>query len=427
MVKKVLFLAMTGVIAMSCQMDKETAVTKDNAISFRSVLNKATRATEVTTATLPSFKVFGFKSSDLNLTTASPAFMTETVTGSGDASSRTWTPDVTHFWPDYELTFFAYSPEETQATITNTEQKISDYTPAQKVEEQKDLVVAVNKGTKAANQTAGVPLSFSHALSQIKIQAKCSNPSLEIEVIGTKIVNLGAKGTFTYRKNPTTAGTLLFASTWGNVADKGMPEKAYVSNKKESEEKVTITGVSPSELESQAAKSLLFESGSYMVVPQKTPAYVKGSQATGAYIAFLIRAYTKDAAGVKTLVYPRPTSTDNKDGKYAYAIVPLTGPTTTSSGSANPNEGFQFNPGKRYVFTLYFGGKDGRGGIGQVDPNPTDPTNPTNPNIDTNPKGGGDPDGGTPILDHPISFTVSVDDWVDESDPSNVAAEDLSL
>ena len=64
-------------------------------------------------------------------------------------------------------------------------------------------------------------------------------------------------------------------------------------------------------------------------------------------------------------------------------------------------------PGKKYTYTLNFC-SDG-GGAGEVDPNPTDPTDPDSGDIVPDPGTGGDS-----ILNAPIKFVVTVDNWADQ-------------
>ena len=78
--------------------------------------------------------------------------------------------------------------------------------------------------------------------------------------------------------------------------------------------------------------------------------------------------------------------------------------------------GTNWEPGKKYIYTLTFCG-DGGGG-GKIDPTPTDPTDPSSEDVDPNPIPGGK--GGDDILGNPIKFTVTVDNWTDQSVPVNM-------
>lgn len=142
------------------------------------------------------------------------------------------------------------------------------------------------------------------------------------------------------------------------------------------------------------AQSIMFGDDNFMLIPQILEAWNGTESTNGAYLSVLCRIYSLDG-GNETLLYPEPTENDNKDGKYAFAAVAI-----------NTN----WEPGKKYTYTLNFCG-DG-GGAGEIDPNPVDPTDPTDPEIDPTPKPDGN--GGDGILGKPIKFTVTVDDWKDE-------------
>ena len=68
-----------------------------------------------------------------------------------------------------------------------------------------------------------------------------------------------------------------------------------------------------------------------------------------------------------------------------------------------------WEPGKRYTYTLTFCGPNG--GAGFIDPNPSNPKNSSDPDVDLNPIPGGN--AGDPVLGA-ISFNVTVDPWIED-------------
>lgn len=105
------------------------------------------------------------------------------------------------------LTFMLMSSQNiTDATvnITHIEQKIKSLAPAQNIADQKNLLIATNIGDKSSNQVIGLSLNFKHILSQIALQAKCSNDKVRIEVLGIKLVNMATKADFTFPNTPNT-------------------------------------------------------------------------------------------------------------------------------------------------------------------------------------------------------------------------------
>lgn len=112
------------------------------------------------------------------------------VAVNGSESGAKWATEGTYYWPAFQLDFYGYAPADAQGvTLNEATRTIADFTPAQKVEEQKDLVIACNTGTKESNQETGVPMNFRHALSQVVVKAKCPAENMKVEVIGVKVAN----------------------------------------------------------------------------------------------------------------------------------------------------------------------------------------------------------------------------------------------
>lgn len=363
------FSAMAAVALASCTNDDVVDVNKGGGISFRASLDKARTKAVTSLSNLNAFNVTAIGNS-------SNYFTVLGVTSSDNGS--TWTTASTYYWPGYELAFFAYAPQTPGGTvgISGTEKKISDFSPAQDVSAQNDLVIAYNTGTKAANEGSGVPLNFKHALSQIEVQAKCSNEKIKIEILGVRMVNAATKADFTFPEAETTSAYVLAQSQWAgwSGADGGHATAYYIKG----EQPVTLT---------DNAQSIMFGDDNFMLLPQQLTAWDGTTSQTGAYLSVLCRIYSVDG-GNEILLYPQPTDTDNKDGKYAFSAV-----------SIDTN----WEPGKKYTYTLNFCDNGGGAGKGDPDPDPDEPVDP-DPGVDP----------GEPILG-PIFFTVTVDDWTDQS------------
>ena len=369
MKKYFLFSAMAAVALASCTNDDVVDVNKGGGISFRASLDKARTKAVTTLSNLGAFNVTAIGN-------GSNYFTNLEVTSSDNGA--TWTTASTYYWPGYELAFFAYAPQTPGGTvgISGTEKKISDFSPAQDVSAQNDLVIAYNTGTKAANEGSGVPLNFKHALSQIEVQAKCSNEKIKIEILGVRMVNAATKADFTFPEAETTSAYVLAQSQWAgwSGADGGHATAYYIKG----EQPVTLT---------DNAQSIMFGDDNFMLLPQQLTAWDGTTSQTGAYLSVLCRIYSVDG-GNEILLYPQPTDTDNKDGKYAFSAV-----------SIDTN----WEPGKKYTYTLNFCDNGGGAGKGDPDPDPDEPVDP-DPGVDP----------GEPILG-PIFFTVTVDDWTDQS------------
>lgn len=380
--KKLLFAAAVITAMASCSNNEIIDVNSGEGISFRTSLDKATRANAANVTTLENlseFKVAGIG----NGATYMPELL---VSKSGLA----WNTASTYYWPEFGLNFFAYAPKDLgtgTATLNHTAQTITGFAPAADIADQKDLLISYNTGNKTSNEASGVEMNFKHALSQIEIKAKCSNPNIKIEVKGVRIVNAGRKADFTFPTEVTNSTYTLPQAKWSNLQDKDTKE-AY---KVKGENIVELTS---------SAQSIMFGQKNFMLIPQQLTAWAGKGHTTGAYISVLCRIYSKSGSE-EILLYPktspatRASVTLPEQTMYAYASVAID---------------TNWEPGKKYIYTLDFCSSTNSGGAGLIDPNPD---NTTDPEVDPNPKDGSE--GGDPVLNGPIKFTVTVDNWVDET------------
>lgn len=370
--RKTLIGMATVLVAMSsCMEDEVLERNQGNALAFRASIDKALSRSGNENVTdlgkLQEFKVTATIDGQSN-------YFTDMMVNksSGDA----WTTAATYYWPSYNLGFYAYAPTDINGvTINKDGKKITDFAPDKDVNQQIDLLVAYNTGTRAANEVPGVALNFKHALSQIDVQAKCSNPNIEIVVKSIRFVNVKTKGDFTYPADITSTNNTL-ANCWNPSSE--VSDAAYYKASFGQGQEVTLT---------DSPKSINSSKNNFMLIPQKLTKWVKNTATTGAYIAVLCRISSKDG-NTKTQLYPELNGGNAE--KFGSIIVPID---------------TNWEAGKKYIYTLNFCG-DG-GGAGLVDPNPD--TN--DPNVDPNPKPGSE--GGDPVLGNPIKFTVTVENWTD--------------
>ena len=163
--KNSLFLLGAAAIAAlsSCSQSEVMEVAENRAIGFNTFVNNNTRAvTEITTASLSKFYVFGDYDDG-----ASVAFNNTEV---GGASGGTYTPVNPAYWQTsktYE--FGAYSNgngDQLTASFSNGALTISGYS----VDNTKDLIAATasDVAAPAAGEEKNVPLTFKHLLSKVK-------------------------------------------------------------------------------------------------------------------------------------------------------------------------------------------------------------------------------------------------------------------
>lgn len=343
-----MFMAMTAMLIASCSSDDVVSTNTGRAIDFRTSVG--TRGAETTTANIDKFWVTAIDGAGANY------FSQQEFTKDGEF----FTSSPVYYWPAGTLNFFAYSPSETDlgatVTIDKDTKNLADFSPATEIANQKDFVTATASGTRAANETNGVELTFAHQLSQIEIKAKNTNTGYIYKVVGVRICKPVSKGTFTFDTNKWTLTTT---------------EKTNYA--------VEYT-TPPRTLGAEAATMMGTANNNAMLLPQQLVAWTSATDPTnnanGAYIALKIQITTKDSARV----YPAT----GKD--YDWAAVAIN---------------TKWEAGKKYVYTLDF--SNGAGKVDPEKPEPTDPTDPFKP--------------GENILGKPIKFTVEVTDWVPADKP----------
>lgn len=348
MKKQFMFMAMAAMLIASCSSDDVVSTNTGRAIDFRTSVG--TRGAETTTANIDKFWVTAIDESGANY------FSKQEYKKDG----QFFTSSPLYYWPVGTLNFFAYSPSETDlgatVTINKDTKTFADFSPAAEIANQKDFVTATASGTRVANETDGVKLTFAHQLSQIEIKAKNTNTGYVYKVVGVRIGKPVSKGTFTM-------GT---TSSWAlNTTVKANYSVEYTTT--------------PRTLTADAATMMGTANDNAMLLPQQLVAWAPETDKTnankGAYIALKIQITT--ASGAR--VYPAK-------GDYDWAAVAI-----------NTN----WEAGKKYVYTLDFSK-----GAGKVDPEKPEPVDPTDPF-----------DPGDDILGKPIKFTIEVTDWVPAVQP----------
>ncbi len=377
---KFLFAALAAAAMTACSTDEVVDVNRGNAISFRTSVDKATRTTVYSASSLmDNFKVTAIGNS--------ATYFSDLVVTKGE--NNAWTTASTYYWPNYDLSFYAYAPTDltnsgsATVNIANGAQTISNFKPTSKVANQQDLVVALAKDQSSS--TSAVALNFKHALSQVDVKAQCTRADVQVKVLGVKLVNVKNSGTFTFP-----AATTSNDATISNQWTAGESTGSYMSGVSSA---VTLTkGESTT-----TATSIMATDDHFLMVPQTlTAGSVSGSSITGAYISVLCQISVKQGESDSYTSF-FPSSTDAS--KYAFAAVPLSG---------------TWEAGKKYTYTLSFGGSDGTGGCGYVDPTQSIPdgsdySTPSDSSLDS----GASSNAGNKILGNAISFSVIVENWTD--------------
>lgn len=231
--KKHLIILSAIALASFASCTKEVVSTTDglgNEIGFKAVAQKATKADGaiVTSTTFPednTFKVWGYYDKEATSTGAIAyddniaGFMTGVVikytTNPANPDTPAWrNSEKSYYWPNTgAIDFVAVAP----STITTSDDskdgfKVNDYTiaataaDATAMTRTTDLMFGHAAGM---NRTTELPLTFTHALSQIAINIKTNsdykaNDGAEFYVNSVKIKNIDLSGDLTYTRSTDT-------------------------------------------------------------------------------------------------------------------------------------------------------------------------------------------------------------------------------
>ena len=372
---KILAVAAVATVFASCSNEEELAnvgKSESNAIRFAGISGLSdTRTTPIGTTNLTStnFDVMAFMSSDNTL------FMGgKHVTGVSDHgvkivyNTSAWDyadKDKVAYWPTAgDVDFYAVSPAITDDLVlqgfaydmTSAAKTIS-YTTVDEYNStgtNHDVMYAVTKGrNKENNGTMPVQMNFKHILSQVVFKAKTTSSILEVDVKSVKIHNFVHSGTFTLPEGEPAM------SNWSlSPVAEGAYTVKLAANVKTSNAVVNLSDMN----------------SPLMMIPQKLTKW---------------RTYSAGTAVSKF-------EADNAKECYLEILMKLKQNDSYLIGSAakyktvyvqfdNGEDGWQ--PGKRYIYTLIFGG--------------------------------GYDDQGEPMLS-PITFDAATTNWVDANAGTDV-------
>lgn len=367
---KILAVAVVATVFASCSNEEELAnvgKSESNAIRFAGISGLSdTRTTPIDTHNLTStnFDVMAFMSSDNTL------FMGgKHVSGVSDHgvkivyNTSAWDyddKDKMAYWPTVgDVDFYAVSPAITDDLVLQG--FVYDMTSAAKtisystVDEYNskgtnhDVMYAVTKGrNKKNNGTMPVQMNFKHILSQVVFKAKTTSSILEVDVENVKIHNFVHSGTFTLP-----AGEPAMSDWKLSPAAKG----AYTVKLNAANVKTKNAVVNLSDMNSPL-----------MLIPQKLTKWSTYSAGTAVSIPEADKAkecYLEISMKLKQ----NDSYLIGSAAEYKTEYVPFDNATG-------------WEPGKRYIYTLIFGG--------------------------------GYDDQGEPILS-PITFDAATADWADAS------------
>lgn len=365
---KILAMAAVATVFASCSNEEELAnvgKSESNAIRFAGISGLSdTRTTPIGTHNLTStnFDVMAFMSSDNAL------FMGgKHVTGASDHAVKivyktsAWDyddSDKVAYWPTSgDVDFYAVSPamtddlfhhgfayDMTSAAKTITYATVDEYNSEGT---NHDVMYAVTKDrNKENNGTMPVQMNFKHILSQVVFKAKTTSSILEVDVENVKIHNFVHSGKFTLP-----AGEPAMSDWKPSPAAKG----AYTVKLNAANVKTNNAVVNLSDMNSPM-----------MLIPQKLTkwsTYSAGAAVSKFEADNAIECYLEISMKLKQ----NDSYLIGSATEYKTVYVPF-------------DNGTGWEPGKRYIYTLIFGG--------------------------------GYDDNGEPILS-PITFNAVTTNWVD--------------
>ena len=436
--KKLFLLAWPiALAAVSCSNEEVVSVNNDaNEIKFTAVAENGTRAQNLfCNVNKPTtFQVWA--AVDGAQYFANVKYVKEATSDTYKAN-----PGEVHFWPADAVDFYAVTEEQAVKTgdtpdkaavyydlssvfgwNKNTASTITWSTRSTDAPAQTDLLYAyTHKSREQATEDGTVGINFRHALSQIVFKAKNTNKTIDVTIDEVEVVNISNKGKFTMpfgnlgtKENPNwnvTDGNVQNHLTTGDYPDKGVgsweitadAEKVKYTTTKFKDEHGNAreihvdfgeAGVNLTEEDMTASTHSNF-GHSLLLIPQSTTAWDKsaipsGSTGTGSYFKVWckirnVASSDGNVADGDLYLWGKKVAEEGQPVKYV--TVPVYIPFTAN-----------WKPGKKYIYTFTF---------------------------NENTTGGYDEEG-KPVL-IPISFTVTVDDFVKIEEGGDKTVGDVNM
>ncbi|MDD5910669.1 MAG: fimbrillin family protein [Bacteroidales bacterium] len=395
MKKTTLILAGIALIAASCAKTEVVSSGPDGAekgISFSAYTARPTKAAQVdvNTGNLSTFQATAIGSNS--------TVYFDNITFSRNSTTPTvWESSPAYFWPVYALDFYAYNKPEKGTFTPNiyvSGQTIT-FSPSTTLSEQEDLVAASATGQSAPTTLNGaIDLQFHHYLTQVVVNAKCSNRNYTVDVYGVKLANMAGEGTYTFSTTAESTGNMVATPEMVNSGT----SSDYIS-----------TFTTAKTLTAEAAEVMAETSGKWYLIPQTVKPWDRENNMTN-----------KDALSSTTSTYDHGTylalkvmitmTNSNSSNSTPIAIYPKTGEPAWMAVPV-PSQ-LAFEQGKKYNVTVDFFSDQNKGGAGYVDP---EKPGELDGDEDTD-------DSGKAIVGGVIKFNATVDTW-----DSNTVTVNISL
>lgn len=371
---KILAVAAVATVFASCSNEEELAnvgKSESNAIRFAGISGLSdTRTTPIgtTNLTTTNFDVMAFMSADNALfmggkhavgSDQGVKIVYNTSTSAWDYADK----DQQAYWPTTgDVDFYAVSPALTDELVhhgfkydmtsmlkTITYSTVDEYnTTSRETKTNHDVMYAVAKGrNKTNNGTTAVQMNFKHILSQVVFKAKTTSSILEVDVEYVKIHNFAHSGDF--------------------VLPEGEPKMSDWTPSPAIEGAYTVKLNGANVVTKNSVVDLSDMASPLMMIPQELKKWSTYSDGTAVSKADADKK-TECYLEIKMKLKQNDSYLIGSAAEYKTVYVPFD----------NGEDGWQ--PGKRYIYTLIFGG--------------------------------GYDDQGEPILS-PITFDAATTNWVD--------------
>lgn len=336
------FLSLGGVFVAAALLsgcsDNELAsveTSEMNAIGFHVVGSQAeTKATPTTpdNLTLTDFDVFAFKGSEIYMGENSNAFEHKGVNIKHNGTAWDYANAADrHYWPSEALDFYAVNPatfdmdlisnygwnihHNTQQILYLCADEYGDGSQPANI----DVMYAIAKNKTKDSNGGKVSLQFKHILSQVVFKAK-ANTDMKVTIESIKIHNVEARGTFTFPEEATTYPTTQ--NNWDLISNSLIKDFTVVKDKS------IIVDNATTATEISVDSPMLF-------VPQPLTAWET--------------SHPISQANTNKESYLEISCKIKQSGSYLF------GDEATFKTLYVPF-GPSWDPGKRYIYTLIFGG-----------------------------------------------------------------------
>ncbi len=408
--KKLFLLAWPiALAAVSCSNEEVVSVNNDaNEIQFTAVVNNATRALNdsmyCNNYKPGSFHVWALAKDADNTVVGKTSYFQE-VLYSANTGKTLWSADQANirFWPNQgaeKLDFYVMHNyngtvnwDPTNATTTEPRLAVEGYTLTTTVAEQTDFIYAVKQNQVKNGNDGKKTINFRHALSQVVFKARNTNNTLHVEIGEVQVKNFNSKGNFALPLKDTETTLVDHDSDQTTEAADGTVGTWTGQN--------TLATTKVAVYPTTGAATTDYAVVNYDVAGTNATNLTNGSDRVFDK-AMLFIPQKRDAVAVT----PGAVNSDKiaNDNTKPYFVIKCkiwnveNGATFNSGTDVCIYDGYAYipvsvdwKPGKKYIYTFVFGGKNG----------------------------GYDEDGNDILV--PISFDVTVDDF------TPVVKEDVNM